>query len=270
MKKMSEVNKESDILSGSDTGAVENGVAKDNLVRLTDEVIEAENKVVTYEEDAPLPYPVREDSEEGEGNTSDKKRNGKNADGKNAVLLEFLDWVKTICIGVAVGVFLVVFVIQRNDVYGSSVEPTLMSDDVIFAEKISTYFANYDRGDIVILDGRGMEGYTHEEYLVKRIVGLPGETIRIADGVVYIRKPGETSFTVLDEPYLPAGTATTVSGTGIAYGYDEITLGENEYYCMGDNRGVSNDSRNLGPFEEKRIKGVGVVLAYPFSSFKFL
>ena len=89
---------------------------------------------------------------------------------------EVFDWLRTICIGVLAGVFIVVFLVQRDDVYGSSMMPTLSSGDVVYTQKISTYFNTYKRGDIVVLDGSDMEGYTKKEYLIKRIVGLPGET----------------------------------------------------------------------------------------------
>ncbi len=177
-----------------------------------------------------------------------------------------LGWLKSICIGVLIGVFLVVFVIQRNNVYGSSMNPTLHEGDVIFAEKISTYFDNFDRGDVVILDGSNMEGYDHDEYLIKRVIGLPGETIKIENGKVFIKKKDSELFTELKEDYLVAGTLTTVSGSGWTNGYNEITLGDDEYYCMGDNRMVSNDSRNLGPFSADRIKGIALIRVYPFSS----
>lgn len=185
---------------------------------------------------------------------------------KEKAVFEGLSWLKSICIGVLVGVLLVVFVIQRNDVYGSSMEPTLYGGDKIFAEKISTYMDNYKRGDIVILDGSNMEGYNHEEFLIKRIVGMPGDTVKIAEGKVYIKEAGSESFAELDENYLVSGVMTTVSSTGLAKGYDEITLASNEYYCLGDNRIVSNDSRSLGPFSEDRIKGVAVVRVYPLGS----
>ncbi|MCR4687918.1 MAG: signal peptidase I [Saccharofermentans sp.] len=183
---------------------------------------------------------------------------------------ELLDWLRTICIGVIVGVLIVVFVIQRDNVYGDSMMPTLNSGDVIFTQKISTYFHNYDRGDIVVLNGKDMPGYNHSEYLIKRIVGLPGETIRIADGVVYIKPKDSTEFYVLEENYLPEGLQTTVMDSGLAKGYDEITLADNEYYCLGDNRPVSNDSRTLGPFTEDRIVAVAVVRVYPFNAMRTL
>lgn len=206
---------------------------------------------------------------------NDTKASAGNGDGsswktktdKEKVVFEGLSWLKSICIGVLIGVLLVVFVCQRDNVYGPSMQPTLDDGDVVYVQKISTYLKNYDRGDIVILDGSDMEGYSHEEYLIKRIVGLPGETVKFTNGKVYIKKVGESEFTELDEPYLPADTITTLSGTGIAKGYEEITLSPDEYFCLGDHRQVSNDSRNLGPFTAKRIKGVVLIRVYPFKKF---
>ncbi len=183
---------------------------------------------------------------------------------------ELLDWLRTICIGVIVGVLIVVFVIQRDNVYGESMMPTLNSGDIIFTQKISTYFNSYDRGDIVVLNGKDMPGYTHSEYLIKRIVGLPGETVRIADGSVYIKPKDGDEFYLLEENYLPEGLATTVMEYGLSKGYDEITLADNEYFCLGDNRPVSNDSRTLGPFTEDRIVAVAVIRVYPFNSIRTL
>ena len=189
---------------------------------------------------------------------------------KKSVTNEVLDWLRTICIGVLAGVFIVVFLVQRDDVYGSSMMPTLSSGDVVYTEKISTYFNTYKRGDIVVLDGSGMEGYTKTEYLIKRVVGLPGETVRIADGCVYIKPADSNEFYLLQENYLPEGTKTVMMDDGLRKGYDEITLGEDEYYCLGDNRPVSNDSRNLGPFNTKRIKGVAVIRVFPLNEIKVL
>lgn len=187
--------------------------------------------------------------------------------GTNEVLKEILSWVRTIAIGVLIGVFLVVFVIQKDNVYGDSMNPTLESGDMVYTQKICTYFHAYERGDVVILDGVGMEGYDREEYLIKRIIGLPGETVRIADGNVYIKEVGSDEFMLLNEPYLVDGVQTLMMNIGIEKGYDEITLGENEYFCLGDNRPVSKDSRVLGPFTEDRIKGIAVICVYPFDHF---
>jgi signal peptidase I len=205
---------------------------------------------------------------ETENESSDKKIFKKLEKGTTAY--EIFDWVRTICIGILAGIFIVVFLVQRDDVYGSSMMPTLSQGDIIFTQKISNYFNSYKRGDIVVLDGAGMEGYTKKEYLVKRIVGLPGETVRIADGNVYIKPAGSNDFYLLQENYLPSGTKTIMMDDGIRKGYNEITLGENEYYCLGDNRPVSNDSRNLGPFEKKRIISVAVIRVFPLNEIKIL
>ena len=188
---------------------------------------------------------------------------------KGSTAYEIYDWLRTICIGILAGVFIVVFLVQRDNVYGDSMKPTLNSGDVIFAQKISTYFHSYKRGDIVILDGHDMEGYYSKEYLVKRIVGLPGETVKIEDGNVYIKPADSNDFYLLQENYLPEGTKTAMMDDAKKKG-NEIVLGEDEYYCLGDNRPVSNDSRNLGPFTADRIKGVAIIRVYPFNEVKTL
>ena len=183
---------------------------------------------------------------------------------ERSLLYTIFDTVRYIAIGLLVGILLVVFVIQRNDVYGSSMEPTLHSGDAVFVEMISVYTGNFSRGDIVTIDAKGMEGYSHEENLIKRIVGLPGETIKIEDGNVYI------NGVLLDESdYLPEGTKTYVGAEGQARGYQEVTLGPDEYYCMGDNRGGSNDSRRMGPFKKKQIEAKVLMRIYPFNKMKF-
>ena len=184
---------------------------------------------------------------------------------KKAIVSEALDWLRVICIGIIAGVLLVVFVIQRDNVYGDSMSPTLESGDVLFTQKISTYIKKYDRGDIVVLNGQNMEGYNKSEYLIKRIVGLPGETVKIADGNVYIKPMGHNDYYILQENYLQEGVKTTMMDYGTAHGYNEIKLGDNEYFCLGDNRPVSNDSRNLGPFTEDRIVAVAVIRIFPFN-----
>ena len=189
---------------------------------------------------------------------------------KGTVAYEVFDWLRTICIGVLAGVFIVVFLVQRDNVYGDSMFPTLSNGDVIFTQKLSTYFKSYKRGDIVILDGSNMEGYYGKEYLVKRVVALPGETVKIEDGNVYIKPAGGSEFYQLVENYLPSGIKTTMMDDGMRRGFNEVTLADNEYFCLGDNRPVSNDSRNLGPFTTDRIKAVAVIRVYPLNEIKII
>lgn len=237
-----------------------NAVVSDELLEPEKSLEELSSKNATVSTETELTDPNESDSSETETDSS-KSTTSK-------VLYELWDWIKSICIGLIVGVLLVVFVIQRSNVHGPSMESTLFSGDVILTEKISTYFDNFDRGDIVVLDGSDMEGYDSEDYLVKRVIGLPGETIKFENGSVYIKEVGATDFALLNEPYLDEGTQTNVMSDAIEKGYGCITLGDDEYFCLGDNRGVSNDSRRLGPFSSDRIKGVAVVRLYPFDSIR--
>lgn len=179
-------------------------------------------------------------------------------------LYSFLDTVRFISLGLLIGMLLVVFVVQRNDVYGSSMEPTMYDGDAVFVEMISVYLDHYRRGDIVTIDAEGMDGYYHKEYIIKRVIGLPGETVTIFDGLVYI------NGNLLIEPYLTDGLMTYVPEGGVANGYHQVTLGPDEYYCMGDNRGASNDSRRIGPISVKRIKSHVIARIYPFDEMEIL
>ena len=248
---------ENEIFEVTDAPVEEEALQSEEAVNANDAAASEENK------------PAEEASgSEKEASGSKSFLRGKKLE-KGSTAYEILDWLRTICIGVLAGIFIVVFLVQRDNVYGDSMKPTLSSGDVIYAQKISTYFNSYKRGDIVILDGHDMEGYNGKEYLVKRIIGLPGETVKIEDGNVYIKPADSTEFYLLQENYLPEGTKTSMMDDAKKKG-NEIVLGENEYYCLGDNRPVSNDSRNLGPFTADRIKGVAIIRVFPLNEVKIL
>lgn len=173
-------------------------------------------------------------------------------------LYTLLDTTRFISLGLLIGILLVVFVVQRNDVYGYSMEPTLYDGDAVFVEMISKYTNSYKRGEIVTVNATGMEGYSKQEKLIKRIIGRPGDTITIKDGQVYL------NGALLDEPYLAEGTKTYVSADGTAKGYDNVVLGPDQYFIMGDNRGASLDSRVIGPVTVDRIKAHVILRIYPF------
>lgn len=126
--------------------------------------------------------------------------------------------------------FLVVtYVGQRTKVIGSSMEPMLSDGDNLIVDKISYRFEDPQRFDIIVFPFR----YAENTYYIKRIIGLPGETIYIdEEGVIYI--DGE----VLKESY----GKEVITDPGRAY--EPITLGEDEYFVMGDNRNNSSDSRD--------------------------
>jgi signal peptidase I len=190
---------------------------------------------------------------------SDPKEEIPAAPPNKGFLYSFLDTLRFVSLGLVIGILLVVFVVQRNDVFGSSMEPNLLEDDAVFVEMISKYFSDYDYGYIVTIDASGMEGYSKKEKIIKRVIAKPGDTVEIKDGSVYVN-----GFLLDESAYLPEGVPTNMSADGTAKGYNSITLGADEYYCMGDNRGTSLDSRALGPFPESRIKAHVIAKIYPF------
>jgi len=180
------------------------------------------------------------------------------------LLYSLLDTARFISLGLVIGILLVVFVVQRNDVFGPSMEPNLHEKDAVFVEMISKYFIAPERGNIMTVNATGIPGYSKPEKIIKRVIGLPGETVTIKDGCVYI------NGVLLDEPYLADNVPTYINDSGVANGYDNITLGENEYYFMGDNRGASLDSRVLGPIPISRIKAHVIAKIYPFDDIGLL
>ena len=152
---------------------------------------------------------------------------------------------------VLVATFLVVtYVGQRTKVIGSSMSPTLTDGDNLIVDKISYRFHDPERFDIIVFpvvrDGK-------EEYYIKRVIGLPGETVQIIDGYVYIN--GEK----LDENY----GAEVMNDAGRAA--EPITLGDDEYFVLGDNRNRSDDSRyeNVENLKREKIVGRAWVRIWP-------
>lgn len=159
---------------------------------------------------------------------------------------EILDWFKVILAALAISFILNNFVIVNAQVPTGSMENTVMTDDRVFALRLSYLFEDPKRGDIIVFPFPDDES---QNYL-KRIIGLPGDTIKIKDGKVYIND----SEKPLKEDYLkekPTGT------------YGPYKVPENSYFMMGDNRNNSLDSRFWEHPFVKRDKILGkVILRY--------
>lgn len=135
-------------------------------------------------------------------------------------------------------------VMQPFYVKGASMEPTYQDHNYLMVDEISYRFKEPQRGDVVVFR------YPHDpqEYFIKRLIGLPGETISFANGKVFITSvDGETKQ--LDESYLPAGTET------YSIVDDKVSIPAGEYFFMGDNRSGSKDSRSFGPVKKTFIIG---------------
>ena len=144
------------------------------------------------------------------------------------------------------------FLIQNFRIDGTSMEPNLHDSQYVIVNKTAYWFGNEpNRGDVVVFQAPDQPQYDR----IKRVIGLPGETVEVKkDGSVYI--DGQ----VLDEPYLSARPGGP-SGTW--------TVPEDEYFVMGDNRGVSYDSRNGGPIPVDNIVGRAWVIIWPIGDWGF-
>lgn len=159
--------------------------------------------------------------------------------------------------------FLIIkFVGCRSRVDGSSMNPTLADGDNLWVDKLSYTFGKPKRFDVIIFNPNGNEKITY----VKRIIGLPGETVTMdIEGKIYINGQLLNENYALEEPFL-------VQRLGILSGDNEIVLGEDEYFVLGDNRNNSMDSRRSDPGNVKKeyIIGKVVLRIYPFSKFGFI
>jgi signal peptidase I len=140
-------------------------------------------------------------------------------------------------------IFLIVnTAIGRFQIQGPSMQPNLQEGERVIVDKISYSLLPPQRGDIIVFDGHGSVD------LIKRIIALPGETIEIQGGQVFI------NGAVLDEPYLEHPTSSDVQAQQVA---------TDHYFVMGDNRGNSQDSRTFGPIPTKEIVGRAWIIYWP-------
>lgn len=152
--------------------------------------------------------------------------------------------------------FVITFVGQRTYVSGDSMLNTLEDGDNLIVDKLTYRFSDPKRFDIIVFPFE----YAKDTYYIKRIIGLPGETVQIADGKIYI--DGE----LLRESY----GREVMKDAGLAE--TPITLGEDEYFVLGDNRNASSDSRDpsVGVIHRDRIIGRAWVRIWPLRKFGVL
>ena len=164
------------------------------------------------------------------------------------------------CIGIAyfLASFVTNYVAYQTPVEGESMEPTLTDGDSVVIQRLSYYFTDPKRYDVVVFPVNYDSGSTEKTYYIKRVIGLPGETVQIIDGSVYINNEK-----LADDKY----SSTTINEAGIAE--NPLVLGENQYFVMGDNRNMSTDSRNsyVGLVNKNDIVGEAWICTWPLNHF---
>ncbi len=173
-----------------------------------------------------------------------ERQQAKIAEEKKSFWYEVWDWTRTIVITIIIALLFQNFVFTLARVDGESMMGTLLSDQRMAVLRIHYYFTEPQRGHVVLCRYPDFK-----EDCVKRVIGLPGETVSGMDGRVYIN--GEA----LDEPYLTFPDM---------YDFDPVTVPENSYFVVGDNRLNSLDSRSIGALPRDQIKGQCLAVVFPF------
>lgn len=154
-------------------------------------------------------------------------------------------------------VFLVrTFIAQPFVVNGSSMDPTFHTNEYLIVDQLSYELGSPSRGDVIVF----RYPLIPSRFFIKRVIALPGETIKITGMKVEIKKSNEEEFFTLKEPYIKFEKESFV----------ETTLADDEYFVMGDNRLASLDSRSWGPLKSSFIVGKAFLRLFPPSKIDFL
>jgi signal peptidase I len=156
----------------------------------------------------------------------------------------------TLVVSLVVAALVRMLLIQQYNVVGPSMEPTLREGDRIVVNKVAYHIGDIARGDVIVFERRGSD----REDLVKRVVGKPGDTVEIIDCVTYV------NGREYREPYVKAGV---VPGWCGEENMAKFYVPEESYFVMGDNRGVSMDSRMFGAVPAGQIRGKVTIVLWP-------
>jgi signal peptidase I len=155
-------------------------------------------------------------------------------------------WLRDLIISLAISAFIIIFLYQPVKVEGTSMMPSLEDQERIFVNKFVYRLEPIERGDIIVFR------YPRDPSMsfIKRVIGTPGDTIRIDGGQVYVNNEP------LDESYVPPAYTDARS-------YPEIVVPPDSYFVLGDHRSMSKDSRDIGPIEQSFIYGKAVFGYWP-------
>lgn len=180
----------------------------------------------------------------------------KNKEWLKKQLHELWDLVKFMALAVLIVLPIRTYIAQPFIVSGNSMVPTFQDKEYLIVDEISYNLGNIKRGDVVIFKYPN----NPSRYFIKRIIGLPNETIKIENGKVTIINKDNPEGFLLDEPYINEPFSTS----------DTKTAGADEYFVMGDNRNASSDSRVWGFVPKKLLIGRAYLRLLPFNTLDYL
>ena len=155
-------------------------------------------------------------------------------------------WLRDLVISVVVSAIIIIFLYQPVRVEGTSMLPVLEDQDRLFINKLAYRVGEIHRGDVVVF----LYPHDHEKSYIKRVIALPGDTLRIDHGQVYVNDAR------VEESYVPRQFEDDRS-------QPEMTVPKHEYFVMGDHRSVSSDSRDFGPVNRELIYGKAAFVYWP-------
>lgn len=181
---------------------------------------------------------------------------GISGDNSGVALRFFLELIQVVAISLAIIIPVRYFLIQPFYVKGASMEPNFFDHEYLIIDEISYRFSEPERGDILVFH------YPEDpkNYFIKRLIGLPGETVEVANGQVKIYNDEYPNGIVLDESLYLSDRYTAQTRRD--------TLKANEYFVLGDNRAASLDSRYFGPIGEDVVVGKVWIRGWPLDRWK--
>lgn len=168
----------------------------------------------------------------------------------------FKDFIVVALLTIVIVLPIRIFLAQPFIVSGSSMLPTFETGQYLIVDQVSYNFNDPDRGDIIIFRFKETPG----KFLIKRIIGLPGETVKIEGNDVFVKMVDSDEFVQIEEEYVVVEKGSTV----------EKSLGEEEYFVLGDNRLNSLDSRYFGAIEKDLIIGRAWLRLFPLNKIDYL
>ncbi|OGE87534.1 MAG: signal peptidase I [Candidatus Doudnabacteria bacterium RIFCSPLOWO2_02_FULL_49_13] len=179
-------------------------------------------------------------------------------------LLFIWDFLKIVIIALAIIVPIRYFIFQPFIVSGSSMEPNFQNGQYLVIDELTYHFGNPSRGQVVVL----RYPKDPKQFFIKRVIGLPHERVEIDNGKVIIFSPGNPEGAPLDESYLSNQGLTFPHDAAVVGGKNVLTIGDDEYFVMGDNRLASSDSRDWGVLKRSNIIGKVFLRALPLNEFE--